>query len=566
MKILIAEDDPVSRSLLQKILEKKGHEVLSADDGIKAWELFKKRGPGMVITDWMMPQMDGPGLCRKIRSFDSDTYTYIVFLTAKAQKNDLVEVFDAGADDYITKPFDPEELRARIKTGERIVRLEEGHKNLESILLESRDKLRTVFDSLQEEIVSVDDNFLIVSVNRAFLETKGSSFKDCIGRPCFESEDERSAPVIENKIEGSAKMVFKTGVPEYFQDTSTDRHGDIRHREIKCLPIKSESGKIFQVVIVTKDVTGDRRKSEEIKALNKKLETAVNQIQAKNKRLEHTLKRLRETQAQMLQSDKMSSIGQLAAGVAHEINNPTGFVSSNLKTLSNYQNDIIGLIKQYRKLTADLKDAIAREAVPSSITEQMAQIMRIEAEVDINFVLDDIPDLIKDCKEGTERIKKIVLDLKDFAHPGEDRAQSADINKGIESTLNVVWNELKYKATVTKGYGDIPPVKCYSHQLNQVFMNLFVNATQAIEDKGEISISTRADNGHVEIKISDTGVGIPSENISKIFDPFFTTKEVGKGTGLGLNVAYNIIQKHKGTIEVESEVGKGTTFIIRLPF
>jgi len=174
-------------------------------------------------------------------------------------------------------------------------------------------------------------------------------------------------------------------------------------------------------------------------------------------------------------------------------------------------------------------------------------------------------DLISDCKEGTERIKKIVIDLKDFAHPGEDKIQSTDINDGIETTLNVVWNELKYKATVNKEFGKLPMENCYPQQLNQVFMNLFVNAAQAIEKQGEISIATNADDGFVEIKIGDTGSGIDKENLSRIFDPFFTTKDVGKGTGLGLNVAYNIIKKHNGTIDVKSQVEKGTVFKIRIP-
>ncbi len=161
-------------------------------------------------------------------------------------------------------------------------------------------------------------------------------------------------------------------------------------------------------------------------------------------------------------------------------------------------------------------------------------------------------------------IFQTVIDLKDFAHPGEQKLKYVDINRNLDSTLNVVWNELKYKTTVTKDYGDLPEVQCYPQQLNQVFVNILVNAAQAIEKQGEIKIRTRALDGKVEIKISDTGVGIPEKSLSKIFDPFFTTKEVGKGTGLGLNVAYNIIQKHKATIDVQSEVGKGTTFSIRL--
>ncbi len=155
--------------------------------------------------------------------------------------------------------------------------------------------------------------------------------------------------------------------------------------------------------------------------------------------------------------------------------------------------------------------------------------------------------------------------LKNFAHPGEERFVLSDINKSIESTLNIVWNELKYKATVNREYGELPEVQCYPQQLKQVFMNLMVNAAQAIKTRGEITIRTRLMGAGVEISISDTGVGIPRENLCRVFDPFFTTKEVGKGTGLGLNVAYNIVEKHGGSIDVTSQVGEGTTFTVRLP-
>jgi signal transduction histidine kinase len=347
--------------------------------------------------------------------------------------------------------------------------------------------------------------------------------------------------------------------------TSTDKQGDKIYKEIKFIPVKDKEGKVFQVVIVIRDITEEKKKKEEINSLNRRLSDAVSQIKTKNEKLEQTLKRLKETQAQILQSEKMSSIGQLAAGVAHEINNPTGFVSSNLKTLSDYQDDIDGLIKLYRKFLGEIKETRSKEELAAPLKELADSIAEEEDRVDIDFILDDISDLIKESREGTHRIKKIVLDLKDFAHPGEDKLQMADINRNIESTLNIVWNELKYKANVSKDYGELPQVSCYPHQLNQVFMNFLVNAAQAIEKSGEINIVTKSVNSHVEISISDTGSGIPKENLQKIFDPFFTTKEVGKGTGLGLNVAYNIIQKHKGTIDVESEVGKGTKFTIRIP-
>ncbi len=307
------------------------------------------------------------------------------------------------------------------------------------------------------------------------------------------------------------------------------------------------------------------REEQKRKLAEKRLRQYSSELEKRKSELEETLHKLRKTQSQLLQSEKMASIGQLAAGVAHEINNPTGFVGSNLRTLSEYLKDINGLMREYRKFVKDVKEiATEYRGMPVDL-KQLEYITAMEEEVDIDFIVNDISDLINESREGTERIKKIVQDLKDFAHPGEDKQKFADINRNLDSTLNVVANEIKYKAVVIKDYGELPEVKCYPQQLNQVFVNVLVNAAQAIEKKGEIKIKTRAKNGNVQVTISDTGKGIPKENLSKIFDPFFTTKKVGSGTGLGMNVAYNIIKKHNGTIDVESTVGAGTTFTIRLP-
>ena len=273
----------------------------------------------------------------------------------------------------------------------------------------------------------------------------------------------------------------------------------------------------------------------------------------------------KKASSQLLQSEKMASIGQLAAGVAHEINNPTAFVSSNLKTLSDYMNDVIKLIGEYRTLAGDLKKEATGEESYEMVAERLKLIEGLEAKMDVDFIIKDAVDLIGESKEGTVRIGRIVQDLKNFAHPGDEKLRTVKLNDSIESTLNIVWNELKYKAVVRKEYGDIPDILGYPQQLNQVFMNLLVNAAQAIKEKGEICIATKTVDGHAEITIADTGVGIPAENLRKIFDPFFTTKDVGKGTGLGLHVAYSIIEKHRGTIEVDSTVDKGTTFTVKIP-
>ena len=307
------------------------------------------------------------------------------------------------------------------------------------------------------------------------------------------------------------------------------------------------------------------RANERLRKEIRERQRAEQALQKSHGELEETLTTLKNTQAQMIQSEKMASIGQLAAGVAHEINNPIGFVSSNLTVLADYQKDVGGLLVACRKLISNLKEQMSENGIPPSIAEQIGHVEERESKADIDFILEDIPALMKESNEGTERIKEIVRDLKDFAHPGEQELKYADINKNLDSTVNVVWNEVKYKARVTKDYAELPLVLCYPQQLNQVFVNLLVNSVQAMKEMGEIRIATRALNGSVEIKIRDTGEGIPEESLSRIFDPFFTTKAVGKGTGLGLNVAHSIIKKHKGTIDVESRVSKGTTFTILIP-
>jgi two-component system, NtrC family, sensor kinase len=314
------------------------------------------------------------------------------------------------------------------------------------------------------------------------------------------------------------------------------------------------------LVCYARDISKRLRTEAKLKDYSENLEKRVEE---RTSELKETLNNLLDTQSQLLQSKKMASIGQLAAGVAHEINNPVGFVKSNLGTIHEYRENLIRLFNKYQELETALKSEKGLDE-NSSVCGLLETLSRLKEEIDLDFVLDDYKKVVDESLEGMERVAKIVINLKDFGHVDRSELEEADINKGIESTLNIVWNELKYKADVTKDLGDIPLVKCYPRRLNQVIMNILINAAQAIEKRGEIRITTRAEGGHVEIRISDTGNGIPPDVLPKIFDPFFTTKDVGEGTGLGLNMAYNIIQTHKGSIDVESGVGKGTTFTIRL--
>jgi len=278
-------------------------------------------------------------------------------------------------------------------------------------------------------------------------------------------------------------------------------------------------------------------------------------LKKKNKEILTTMNKLQEVQQQLVQSEKMASVGQLAAGVAHEINNPIGYINSNLTSLKNYLDDLLGLVAIYEKAEAVCTD-----------TEHLSQIKAFKQKIDLEYLKTDVLDLLEESQEGATRVKKIVQDLKDFSHlGGDDDWQWADLHVGLESTLNIVNNEIKYKAKLVKDFGGLPEVKCLPHQLNQVFMNLLVNAAHAIENEGIITVRTGTENDHAWVEISDTGKGIAPEHQSKIFDPFFTTKPVGKGTGLGLSVSYNIIKKHQGKIQLTSQLGQGTTFRIVLP-
>jgi signal transduction histidine kinase/CheY-like chemotaxis protein len=563
VNILIVEDDHISRKMLCKVVDAAGYEVFEAENGLQAWEKIKDSPIDCVITDWMMPAMDGLELCRRVRQELNGRYVYIIMLTAKDDRNDLVKIMNSGADDYIAKPFFDDELRSRLQAAVRLMNMQNQLKELNHTIAESRNKLLVVFDSLQEEIVALDHDLNIVSANYAFMNATGCGPDD------FNSEfnlnrfkDLDSTVLSSEKLKQIVFKVFDTGQIQKTEIKQLKNPKSPVVKKVEVLPIIDDTYKVFQVVIVIKDLSEDQRKTLEIKDLNKKLLTTSSEVEKKNKKLVKALNELEDTQAQMLQSEKMASIGQLAAGIAHEINNPTGYVSSNLKSLGDYNQDIHKLVIKSQAIIKNLEET---DTISDELRSACAEFREIEKEIDIDYLMEDSIELIDECKDGIERVKKIVIDLKDFAHPGEDQIRSMDINAGIESTLNVVNNEIKYKASVVKELGDIPTVHGYPQQLNQVFMNIFVNAAQAIEEMGEIRVSTKEIEESVEVKISDTGTGITPENLTKIFDPFFTTKEVGKGTGLGMNIAYNIIQKHRGTIDVSSVVGEGTTFTILLP-
>ena len=332
-------------------------------------------------------------------------------------------------------------------------------------------------------------------------------------------------------------FLTKTEVPLFIRK-GLHKNGHVVILESTATPVLYQ-GSLIGFRGVTRDITQREFAQEELKA---------------------AYQELKSTQAQLVQSEKMASIGQLAAGVAHEINNPLGFISNNMEILGQY----IDYYLEIQRMVESQKKSI--EAGDLQKAQAIAQeIDKFEKEIDLDHVNTDLGNLMQHTQRGLERIQKIVLDLRTFAREGNDVVDFIKIEDVIDGVLSIAYNEFKYKAELKKDYGDTPPLRCSAQKLGQVFINLLVNASQAIKEKGEVEIKTYVQGEYVCVDIRDSGEGISPENVKKIFDPFFTTKPVGQGTGLGLSVSHEIIKKHGGEIKVQSKVGEGTTFTVMLP-
>ncbi|OMH32682.1 response regulator [Motiliproteus sp. MSK22-1] len=291
-----------------------------------------------------------------------------------------------------------------------------------------------------------------------------------------------------------------------------------------------------------------------------RLKELIDQSTARSNVLEkeaiETAEELADARQQLLHSEKMAAIGQLAAGVAHEINNPVGYISSNINSMDEYAKDLLRLLEAYESVEKLLPEDDAGTQL----------ISRLKEEVDIEYLREDVQHLLDESKQGVERVKSIVHDLKYFAHPDKGDWQWSNLHDGLNSTINVVWNEVKYKADVNKSYGELPEILCLPSQLNQIWMNFLVNAAHAIEGMGVIHIRTGMDgDDHVWVEVEDNGQGMPPSVQKKVFEPFFTTKPPGKGTGLGLSISLGVIEKHGGQVDIDSELGRGTRLRVTLP-
>lgn len=433
--ILVVDDDELGRSMLKLFLQDAGFMVHSAVDGAEALQSARSEAPDVIITDALMPIIDGFELCRQCKMDSSLRHIPIIIYSGDYDREEDQRLgLSMGAFRYLLKPSSAETI------------------------------VKTVNEALSESILT----------------------------------------------------------PRTDSDSSLD---------------------------------------EQMQVLRSYNEVLFNKLEAKMQQLEESITRhqkseeaLKVMHSQIIQQEKMASIGQLAAGVAHEINNPMGFISSNLTTLSRYAERLDEYIARLHQ---------SLESCPSHPDTEEIDAMRKKLKVE--YIISDIRELVNESLDGATRVKRIVQDLKSFSRVDQAESCRVNLNEALETTINIAWNELKYVATVERHFGDIPDVVCYPQQLNQVFLNLLLNAAQSMEKPGSITLRTWSDDSGVCVSVADTGKGMPEEVRQRIFEPFFTTKEPGKGTGLGLSISADIVHKHAGDITVESEVGQGTTFTVRLP-
>ncbi len=405
-----------------------------------------------------------------------------------------------------------------------------ARKNAEEELRRAHSEIECLLSSISSILIGLDTDGKITRWNAAAESTFGITAADALGLNFSECGIEWDWDLIEEHLTRCRQEDRPIRLDE-IRYTCPD--GKERFLTLTVGPIKREEGQISGLLLLGTDIT-------------------------ERKFLE----------SQLAQAQKLESIGQLAAGIAHEINTPTQYVGDNTRFLRDAFTELRGLLEKYAQLAEAAKSG---EVTP----ELLAEVEATVEDVDVDYLQQEIPKAIDQSLEGVERVATIVRAMKEFSHPGVEEKTATDINKAIESTITVARNEWKYVAEVVTDFDpDLPLVPCLAGEFNQVILNIIINAAHAIADvvgndgdtKGTIKISTRRDGDAVEIRISDTGTGIPEENRDKIFDPFFTTKEVGKGTGQGLAIAHSVVvRKHGGSIAFETEVGKGTTFIIRLP-
>ena len=530
MHVLVVDDEQVIIDLITRALHKAGYSYETASDGITAFELISQQSFDLIITDIVMPSMTGIELIQKAQQ--AGYKAHVIFITGQKKYDYVYNAIQLQSLGFIEKPFSLDTLNNLIDQSYQIVCNAKEQEKREQALKQSIEDKQKELQFRTERLVAEKEilHGIISSANFGLIamDNVGAVYlMNTLASRLIGIKDSESVVYIGTHYKDLIPDTLSSIFVQLFDDVLSTP-GLHKIESFKC-----DNGISLNIIAYPL--------------------YHVNQISAVIFII-HDITEKEILQERMLQSSKLASIGELAAGVAHEINNPLGFVLSNTNTLLDY----IATLDTYISFLESNANNQEHEKEAETIKNK-------RQELDIDYIREDITSLLEETKDGLKRIQKIVLDLKTFARADSDVPEKHQINSLIEDALNLVRNETKYKLTIKKTFAELPEILCYPSQLVQVFTNLFINASHAVPEKGTLEITTSVNDIFVSISIKDDGTGIPEHVLPRIFDPFFTTKEAGKGTGLGLSISYGIIKKHGGNISVKSKEGEGTEFIISLP-
>ncbi|MBN1522766.1 MAG: response regulator [Candidatus Aureabacteria bacterium] len=534
--LLICKDNETSEKI-KEIISKQNIDVTINLDEKEALNIFREVFYDIVIFEWFAGKTSGEDFLKDLKKQDEDAV--IILLVDEKNIRELRPAIKTGITDILLKPLDQSIVAASVQDiihlRKEKIEKRKYSQELERYIDETTEMLKLQKEALEREQersqgIIRDAHFGIVFLDG---ESEEVFMLNRRGRELFHLLDEFE------------KTFFSKNFREIFPEMIVRRIEDAVRR------VKQEKTVIDMGEFVDEEaILGYVAYPIMIENMVSSIVVIADDITEKK-----TMER------QLLQSSRLAGIGELAAGVAHEINNPVAFVMSNTRMLEKYFKKISELLEKYKEIEWNISSIEETEQRKKLIEE----VVELKEKLKIDKALKNIHEIINENVDGLERVKKIVFDLKTFSHMDKTEMEKADINKIIDDTVNLVWNELKYKAEVVRELKEVPSIECFPQQISQVVANILVNAVHAIPDKGIITIRSYEIKDGVGIEISDTGVGMNEETLKKIFNPFFTTKESDKGTGLGLSIVFRIVEKHNGTVKVESEIGKGTTFIINLP-